>query len=127
MDNRANDQSNEDGMESYNKMDTMSEVLNELKERGYKYDFNLTSHAIEFFEDGKPLTLSPEEFKIVDVYRFEGPTNPSDMAILYAIESKSGLKGTLVDAYGVYGDSLSHEMIKKLDTRHITARHDHSK
>lgn len=127
MDNRATDQSHKDGMESFNKLDTMTEVLEELKERGYKYDFNLTSHAIEFFEDGKPLALSPEEFEIVEVRRFEGPTNPSDMAIIYVIESKSGLKGTLVDAYGVYADSLSHEMIKKLDTRYLTTRSDHNK
>lgn len=127
MDNRAKDQDKDNGRDARNKLDTVSEVLDELKQRGYKYDFNLTSHAIEFFEDGNPITLSPEEFEIVEVRRFEGPTNPSDQAIIYVIESKTGLKGTLVDAYGVYADSLSHEMIKKLDTRYLTARYDHSK
>jgi hypothetical protein len=121
MDNRNENQSEKEGMESMNKMDTINEVLDELKERGYRYDFNLTAHAIEFYEDGKPLVLSPDEFEIVEVRRFEGPSNPSDNAILYVIESKTGLKGTLVDAYGVYADSLSHDMIKKLDTRYLTS------
>ncbi|HEV7348492.1 hypothetical protein [Telluribacter sp.] len=123
MNNRPQDQENDNGEEARNKLDTMSEVLEELKERGYRYDFNLTAHAIEFFEDGKPMTLSPDEFEIIEVRRFEGPSSPSDNAILYVIESNSGLKGTLVDAYGVYADTLSHEMIKKLDTRYITARY----
>lgn len=127
MDNRSMDQSDEDNMGSMNKLDTITEVLEELKKRGYKYDFNLTSHALEFFEDGKPMTLSPDEFEIVEVRRFEGPSSPSDNAILYVIESKTGLKGTLLDAYGVYADSLSHEMIRKLDTRYTTARYDHNK
>jgi hypothetical protein len=33
---------------------------------------------------------------------------------VYAIESKSGKKGVLVNAFGVYSEPLSDEMIKKL-------------
>jgi hypothetical protein len=47
-------------------------------------------------------------------YRFEGDSNPDDNAIIFAISSKDGWKGTLLDAYGVYADSLSNEMIEKL-------------
>lgn len=98
--------------------DTLIETLEDLQEQGYTYDFNLTAHALEVHkDDGICLTLSPEDFDIVQVYRFEGMTNPSDMSILYAIESKDGLKGTLVSSYGVYADAMSNEMIKKLDTR----------
>lgn len=98
--------------------DTLLETLEDLKEDGFTYDFNLTAHALEVHkEDGICLNLSPEDFDIVQVYRFEGMTDPSDMSILYAIESKDGLKGTLVSSYGVYADAMSNEMIKKLDTR----------
>ncbi|KAA6430335.1 hypothetical protein FEM33_25340 [Dyadobacter flavalbus] len=98
--------------------DTLVETLESLQEQGYTYDFNLTAHSLEFHkEDGVKLALSPEDFDIVQVFRFEGMTNPSDMSILYAIESKDGLKGTLVSSYGVYADAMSAEMIKKLDTR----------
>jgi hypothetical protein len=34
--------------------------------------------------------------------------------VLYAVSSSSGTKGLLVDAYGVYAESISTDMIKKL-------------
>jgi hypothetical protein len=49
-------------------------------------------------------------------------TNPDDSSVLYAIASTGGLKGLLVDAYGVYSESISQEMIKKLQ---IDKRTDH--
>ena len=101
-----------------NEPDTMIEKLEELKEKGYTYDFNLTAHSLELHkDDGIRLTLSPEDFNIVEFFRFEGMSNPSDTSILYAIESSDGLKGTLVSSYGVYADAMSNDMIKKLDTR----------
>lgn len=101
-----------------NEPDTLVETLEELKKQGYTYDFNLTAHALELYSDeGIKLTLNPEDFNIVKVFRFEGMSNPSDTSILYAIESSSGVKGTLVSSYGVYADAMSNEMIAKLDTR----------
>jgi hypothetical protein len=101
-----------------NEPDTLIETLEDLKEKGYTYDFNLTAHALETHkEDGVRLSLSPEDFTIIDIFRFEGMSNPSDSSILYVIESCDGLKGTLVSSYGMYSDAMSNEMIKKLDTR----------
>ena len=92
--------------------DTLSEAMTDLKKRGYTIDFNLSFDRIICHET--PINLMPAEFEIVEVYRFEGETNPSDSSILYAIESKHGDKGVLVNAYGVYSDSVSDEMVKKL-------------
>ncbi|PWJ54535.1 hypothetical protein CLV98_11773 [Dyadobacter jejuensis] len=101
-----------------NEPDTLVERLEAAKNEGYTYDFNLTAHALEAHQDdGVKLSLSPEDFDIVDFYRFEGMTNPSDMSILYLIESNEGIKGTLVSGYGISADEMSNEMIKKLDTR----------
>ena len=122
MDLQPNDKDNEQKPHPSNKNmsepDTLVETLESLQEQGYTYDFNMTAHSLEFHkDDGIKLSLSPDDFDIVKVFRFEGMTNPSDMSILYAIESKDGLKGTLVSSYGVYADAMSAEMIKKLDTR----------
>jgi len=105
-----------------NEPDTLVETLEQLKKEGFTYDFNLTAHALEVHnEEGIQLTLSPDDFNIVKIFRFEGMTNPSDESILYAIESNTGLKGTILSSYGMYADAMSNEMIKKLDTRSSTA------
>lgn len=101
-----------------NEPDTLIDRLEKLKKKGFTYDFNLTAHSLELHkEDGIKLSLSPADFSIVEFFRFEGMSNPSDTSILYVIESIDGLKGTLVSSYGVYADAMSNEMIKKLDTR----------
>ncbi|ADR22077.1 hypothetical protein MATR_02890 [Marivirga tractuosa] len=92
--------------------ETLSEALKDLKERGYSNDFNLKPHCIECPAD--KLELHPEQFEVKEVYRFEGMSNPDDNSILYAIKSTDGLKGVLVDAYGVYSEALSEAMINKL-------------
>ena len=97
-------------MESY---DTVVAALNGLKKRGYTTDFNLAFDKLVCNETN--VCLNPDEFEITEVYRFEGETNPSDEAVVYAVESKSkGMKGVLVNAYGVYADPVSDAMIKKL-------------
>ncbi len=93
--------------------DTVSLALNSLKERGFTTDFNIAFDKLICNET--KVCLNPGEFEITEVYRFEGETNPSDEAVVYAVESKDGkLKGAFVSAYGTYADSISGEMIKKL-------------
>lgn len=92
--------------------ETLSEALSDLKQRGYKEDFNLKPFCVECRSLG--LYLHPDEFVVDEFYRFEGASNPDDNSILFAISSKDGLKGILVDAYGTYSESLTEDMIKKL-------------
>ena len=82
-----------------NNYTTVTDTLNGLKEQGYVLDFNLKPDCIEC--NAQNLQLYPEDFVIDKFYRFEGASNPDDSAIVYAISSKDGLKGTLLDAYGV--------------------------
>ncbi|WP_121356918.1 phosphoribosylpyrophosphate synthetase [Flavisolibacter nicotianae] len=95
-----------------NTYSTVFDTLNSLKEEGYVLDFNLKPDCVECVSPD--IKLYPEEFVIDKFYRFEGASNPDDNAIIYAISSKDGLKGTIVDAYGVYADSLTSEMVNKL-------------
>jgi hypothetical protein len=101
-------------MRSY---DTMSEAVNDLQRRGYKLDFNLSPDGLECTQDS--CRLKTDEFEIDEVYRFEGETDPGDENVVYAISSPSqNKKGILVNAYGVYSDSISAELVSKLH-RHI--------
>lgn len=58
--------------------------------------------------------MSAEEFKITEVHRFEGNTDPADEAIVYAIESKDGIKGALVNGYGASSNPAIDKLIKNL-------------
>ena len=101
-------------MENY---DTVSSALNSLKARGYTKDFNIAFDKLICHETND--LLNPHEFEITEVYRFEGESNPSDEAVVYAVESKEGkIKGVIVNAYGLYADPISDEMIKKLSIHH---------
>jgi len=93
------------------------EALADLKKRGYTNDFNLKATCIHCAS--LELELHPEDFEVTEVYRFEGDSNPDDSSVLYAIESKDNLKGVLIDAYGVYADSLSLELATKLGSNRI--------
>jgi hypothetical protein len=100
-------------MHSY---ETVTEALSDLSKRGFTYDFSIKSETIECREMN--LKLHPDDFEIVEVYRFEGNSNPDDEEVVYAIESKEGIKGIIVSAFGTYADEVSSELIKKLKYAH---------
>ncbi|HPF97854.1 MAG TPA: phosphoribosylpyrophosphate synthetase [Flavobacteriaceae bacterium] len=92
--------------------DTLSEAINELQKRGYTYDFNLKPHCLECAS--LKLEISPKDFRVDEVHRFEGMSSTDDNSVLYAISAKDGIKGLLVDAYGVYAENISEAMRRKL-------------
>lgn len=93
--------------------DNLIEALNDLKLKGFTTDFNLAFDAIQCSGTGKCLT--PDEFEIIAHYRFEENTDPDDSSVLYVIQSIDGnMKGLLINAYGVYSDPVSDNMIQKL-------------
>ncbi|WP_025761234.1 hypothetical protein [Dyadobacter tibetensis] len=96
---------------------TLSETINGLKAEGYTIDFNVREDCLVC--DITQVSLSPEEFEIDKVYRFEGESNPDDQAILYAISSEPlGVKGTLVNGYGLSADEMADRLVEKLNTHH---------
>lgn len=92
--------------------DTSSEALADLAKRGFTKNFNIQIDCIACKEID--LKLHPGDFEIVEMYRFEGNSDPEDEEVVYAIESKDGVKGVFFSAYGIYGDELSNELIRKL-------------
>ena len=90
---------------------TLTEAIEKLKEEGYTHDFNQLGTHLECKQLSR--NFKPEEFTITHTYRFEGMSSAGDNSVLYGIEAGDGTKGQLVDAYGVYADSLSPEMIEK--------------
>lgn len=95
---------------------TLYGTMDELRKQGYVEDFNLKQNCLEC-RNGE-FKVFADDFKVDSFYRFEGDSNPSDAAILYAISSdRHQLKGLLVNAYGIYSEPITDEMMKKLDVR----------
>lgn len=89
---------------------TVSEAITALRNRGFTRDFNLEENCIVCHPD----KFKHDEFEIVDVYYYEGNTDPADEATVYAIESRSGIKGVLVTGSGMDTNSVTREILEKL-------------
>jgi hypothetical protein len=81
---------------------TLASTMQELAARGFTEQFKAVSEGLLAVRNGQ--TFTPSEVTIRGNYRFEGESDPDDMSIVYAIETRSGLCGTLTDAFGVYAD-----------------------
>lgn len=91
---------------------SVADALSDLKNRGYRKEFRRDPtglYCIELHE-----WIAPEQFNVDEYYHFEEISSPDIDRVLYAISSSSGIKGVLVDAYGVYADNISLEMSQKL-------------
>ena len=100
-------------------MKTLASCLNKVTKDGYKENFKITEEGLQSLETEK--MYRPEEVHIVNFFRFEGASDPSDSAILYIIETNDGAKGTLTDAYGMYADPNIDKFIKEVEN--ISKKH----
>jgi hypothetical protein len=99
--------------------DTLTHVVDELTRRGYNEHFRVADGRLDVIGTGQ--RFEPEDVVIRGYYRFEGVSDPDDMAIVYAIETKSGVRGILVDAFGVYSDPLIGAAVQQMPILSKTA------
>jgi hypothetical protein len=81
---------------------TLVGAIDELARRGFTETLSVVGNRLQVVATGK--TFRPDEVVVREYRRFEGVSDPDDMSIVYAIETAGGIRGTLVDAYGVYSD-----------------------
>lgn len=84
-------------------MKTLSSCMNKLKEEGFTEEYSVKGNLLKSDESGRSYTS--DDVKIVNFYRFEGESDPSDNSILYALQTEDGKKGLLINAYGMYSDA----------------------
>ncbi len=94
---------------------SMTEALKGLRKRGFTTNFAFLHEAFCAVENGRK--FSADELTIREHHRFEGASDPDDSSIVYAIETNNGLKGTIVDAYGMYANSALEEFLDKVKMR----------
>lgn len=104
-------------------MKTLAACLNKVVKDGYVENFKVTEDGLlRSLETEK--TFTPDQTHIVNFYRFEGASDPSDSAILYVIQTDDGTKGSLTDAYGMYADPEIDTFIKEVEK--ISKKHAHT-
>src|SRR6266850_6821530 len=81
---------------------TVACAVDGLGRRGFTEGFRVVDGGLRAIGTGK--TIRTEDLVIREFHRFEGISDPGDMAIVYGIEGKDGLKATVVNAFGVYSD-----------------------
>lgn len=96
-------------------MSSVVECLNKAIADGYVEDFKVDEKGMFSNKDGGDKHYTPQDIDIVNFYRFEGASNPSDNSILYVIATNDGTKGTISDAYGAYGDALVTTFMQKVE------------
>jgi hypothetical protein len=97
----------------HDSMKTLSSCTRKLSQNGYSTQFKALKNGLESLDTHD--VFEPADVKIINFYRFEGESDPSDNAILYVLETQSGEKGTLTDAYGVYTDPKVSEFVKQVE------------
>jgi hypothetical protein len=97
--------------------DSMVDALSDLKARGYNLDFRQDPAFLYCYV--YDLWIAPEQFNVDEVHRFEEESNPADNAVVYAISSYSGMKGLLVDSFGVYAEYVTFEMAQRSEVNYL--------
>jgi len=99
--------------------ETVSEAVNDLVAKGYDTDFLIQEDGEYLFCRDNAMSLSPEEFQIDSIYRFEGNTDPADESIIYAISSKEkNIKGLVINSFGADFGYRSSKLVEYLQRHH---------
>jgi hypothetical protein len=89
---------------------TLTESLDTAK---HTHTFKAEPEGLRCLETDE--VFQPKDVTILLAHRFEGASSEDDEETLYFIETVTGLRGTLVDAYGTYADANFAEFIRKVD------------
>jgi len=94
-------------------METLSEALRRLTAAGYADDFQAEAQGLRSQLIGT--VHPPERFRVDEIVRFEGDSDPSDESAIFALTLEAdGSKGTYTVAYGPMMDTLDGDMVRRL-------------
>jgi len=94
---------------------TLTGTISELKRSGFVEHFGVRGDELRSFDSGRTFTAA--QLVIRECPRFEGISDPDDMAIVYAIEGEGGVRGIVVDAFGVYSDPAVSAFLDRMPIR----------
>ncbi|MEX0722490.1 MAG: hypothetical protein WD053_01365 [Gracilimonas sp.] len=87
----------------------LADAVESLKDKGFDHTYELGDNCITCKE--LDVEYSVDDLKIVETHSFDQGTDPGSESTVYAIESKKGVKGTLIMSYGMYVDRDKAKLI----------------
>jgi hypothetical protein len=101
---------------------TLAGVMDDLGRRGFTEQFTVLDGRLRAVKTGD--RFPADQVRIAEYHRFEGVSDPDDMSIVYALETKSRIRGTLVDAFGVYSDPGVGAFMEDVAPRGVASERD---
>ncbi len=94
-------------------METISEALARLTAAGYADEYRAEANGLRSSRTGE--ILPPDRFRVDEIVRFEGESDPSEESAIFALTANAGDgKGTYTIAYGPLMDALDADMVRRL-------------
>ena len=95
---------------------TVTDAVELLRERGYTDDFELVGDELRSGGGNAPCPI--DRVIVEHLYRFEGPSDPGDEMVVFALRDPStGVRGTLAAAFGPSADPQRSGYLVGLRTR----------
>ena len=95
------------------------------EEKGYTEGFHFKEDKL--IANNSKNIYQPKDIHIVAEHRYEGMSNPSDLSILYIIETNKNDKGSMLLAYGPNANLELAEFFKDIPKENISSKADINK
>jgi len=96
-----------------NEYETLAYATESLLKRGYSINFKVNEKGK--LTDSKDLEFEPSDVILMEIHRFEGMSNPADSSILYAVKTRTGEKGIVIDSHGADGSEITSDFMNKAE------------
>lgn len=96
------------------------DYINRYQEKGYTHTYRINDNLLIDLDTKQQ--FDTDGVNIVAEHRFEGKTNPSDMSILYVIETRDGKKGTVLANYSPASDTAMAEFFNAVPKGNVSQR-----
>lgn len=93
------------------------DYIKRYEDAGFTDAYRIVDNELENLKSKS--RYQPNDVYILNEHRFEGISNPSDMSLLYIIETTDGSKGTILANYGAYGDIAIHNFMNLIPKENI--------
>jgi hypothetical protein len=90
-------------------------IIKELKSRGFSTPFKVKEGMLVDLKSGQ--TYLPGEVSILKQYQYEGMSNPSDLSILFAIQTSDDKRGFILVPFGPKGDHNTIWFFNKVENK----------